>query len=118
VNLKTNAERSFLLCSMFESEVFVWLLMDQWQHPFTDDDEYRANLLENAAAVLDSARSGATHEFIAGLPPKDMNLIAAIWYAESCAFSEEATNSEKRDDWLRNIRRKFPSCFCDSDQFL
>lgn len=115
---ETNAERSFVLCSMFESEVLIWLLLKHWHHPFANNGEYRTSLLENATAVLDAARSGESIELIPELPSKDMNLIAAIWYAEMCTLAENDAESEKRNDFLRSVRRQFPSCFCDSDQFL
>jgi len=34
---KTNAERSLAICSLFESELLLWLLLRQWERPFAED---------------------------------------------------------------------------------
>ena len=51
----SNAERSLAICSLFESEVLVWLLLRSWDHPLAEDADFRNQLLETAAAVLDTA---------------------------------------------------------------
>ena len=65
-NPGSNAERALAICSLFESEVLIWLLLRTWQHPFAEDATYRNELLESATAVLDEyflldLRSGDWH---------------------------------------------------------
>lgn len=115
------AQRSFLICNLFESEILVWLLLRNWNHPLAEDEEYRSNLLEAATSVLDAAATpGCTEVFISELPARDMNLIAAIWYAESCALQQpdstkNANQRQLRKEWLNHIRKFLPSCFCPAD---
>jgi len=119
----SNAERSLTICSLFESEVLVWLLLRNWHHPLTDDGEFRNQLLETATSVLDTAATGPQDSvFIEGLPASDMNLIAAIWYAENRALEDSETESGGdrgvRVRWLEAVRRALPSCFCPQDRLL
>ena len=116
----SNAERSRAICSLFESEVLVWLLLRNWHHPLAEDGDFRNQLLETAAAVLDTAATGPRNSvFIEGLPASDMNLIAAIWYAENRALEDLETESggdrRARLRWLEAVRRAVPSCFCPQD---
>lgn len=116
----SNAERSKAICSLFESEVFVWLLLRNWHHPFAEDIEFRNGLLETATEVLNTAAAGPKESiFIEGMPAKDMNLIAAIWYVENLALEDSATQSpedyQARLEWLGSVRRALPSCFCPQD---
>jgi len=115
-----NAEKSLTLCSLFESEVFVWLVLKNWNHPFAEDVGYRTALLETATEVLMTASTQGIHQtFVQGLPAQDMNLIAALWYAENRALEEETSISTNeladRVQWMENIRRTLPSCFCPVD---
>jgi hypothetical protein len=117
---KSNAERSRAICSLFESEVLVWLLLRNWDHPFSEDIEFRNGLLETAAEVLNTAAARPQVSlFIEGLPATDMNLIAAIWYAENLAIEdskdETPENYQARLKWLGSVRRALPSCFCPQD---
>jgi len=117
----SNAERSLAICSLFESEVLVWLLLRNWDHPLAEDGDFRNQLLETATAVLDTAATGPRNSvFIEGLPAPDMNLIAAIWYAENRALEDMETESggarEARLRWLDAVRRGLPSCFCPQDR--
>src|SRR3990172_2174258 len=117
----SNAERSLAISSLFESEVLVWLLLRNWHHPLAEDGEFRNELLATATAVLDTAATGPPNSvFIEGLPPPDMNLIAAIWYAENQALHAPETESGRdpraRLRWLEAVRRALPSCFCPQDR--
>lgn len=117
---ESNAARSFAICSLFESEVLIWLMLHNWKHPLTEDDDFRNQLLETATAVLEEAASGPRHNvFIEGLPAADMNLIAAVWYAEHRALDDLATmprkQREARVQWLAAVRHALPSCFCPQD---
>lgn len=119
----STAELSLAMCSLFESEILVWLLLKQWTHPYSEDETFRISLLETATDVLRSASEAghAEAEFIVGLPNTDMNLVAAIWYAENVALEERdaiSTDLERgqREAWLDKLRKTFPSCFCPSDR--
>ncbi|HUT95513.1 MAG TPA: hypothetical protein VMY37_39020 [Thermoguttaceae bacterium] len=116
----SNAERSLAICSLFESEVLVWLLLRNWHHPLAEDDDFRNQLLETATAVLDTAAHGPRNSvFIEGMPASDMNLVAALWYAENRALEDlQIESSEEhgaRLRWLEAVRRGLPSCFCPQD---
>jgi hypothetical protein len=116
----SNAERSKVICSLFESEVLVWLLLRNWNHPLAEDIEFRNDLLETATEVLNSAATSSKEAiFIEGLPATDMNLIAAIWYAENVSLEDSRTASPEKHkarlDWLESVRRSLPSCFCPQD---
>jgi hypothetical protein len=81
-----NAERCLAICALFESELLSWLMLKNWNHPLSDDREYRSQLLERATEVLSAAanqRDDTT--FVEGVPASDMNLVAAIWYVECLA---------------------------------
>ena len=115
-----NADKSLIICSLFESEILVWLVLKNWNHPLAEDAEYRTILLETATDVLAAAASQGTHHtFIEGLAAQDMNLIAALWYAENRALEEVASTSTDelagRVQWMENIKRTLPSCFCPID---
>ncbi len=103
---------------LFESELLVELMLRYWKHPFADDSDFRNNLLETAAEALRLSIAGKS--LIDTLQPKDMNLVAAVWYAEwsSVAGDVQVTEAERinRENWLNIVRRALPSCFCDPDQ--
>ena len=116
----SNAARSLAACSLFESELLIWLMLCNWRHPLAENGDFRSELLETAAAVLDEAASGpGENVFIEGLPAADMNLIAAIWYAEHQSLADVSTKSpeehQARLRWLAAVRRALPSCFCPQD---
>ena len=117
---QSNAERSLTICNLFESEVLVWLLLRNWSHPFTEDSDYRNELLEATTEILSAAATQGNHEsYIDGLPNCDMNFIAALWYGEFMAIQNaEADRSKDVDEqrrWLTEMRQTFPSCFCAVD---
>jgi hypothetical protein len=112
--MKNNAEKSLEITSLFEAEVFVRLMLWRWNHPLADDVEFANALLENAASALRDASQG--EQLIQSVPATDLNLIAALWYAESCAVQEEGADPntlKERKAWLSAVRRALPSCFCD-----
>ena len=115
-----NAEKSLILCSLFESEILVWLILRNWGHPLAENGEYRTAILETATEVLyTAAQHDANQVFIEGMPSRDMNLIAALWYAENRALEERDSVLDEefnaRLQWMDNIRRSLPSCFCPAD---
>ncbi len=116
---ESNARRSLAICSLFESELLVRLIMQHWQHPLADHQEFRDQLLETATNVLDAAANDSRCSFISGMPASDMNLISAIWYAEHRAIEDARLNASEELDgrvrWLNTIRRSLPSCFCPQD---
>ncbi len=98
----------------------MWLLLRNWHHPLAEDEDFRVQLLETATAVLDTAAKGARDcVFIEGMPASDMNLVAALWYAENRALEDVQNESGEeiaaRLDWLEAVRRGLPSCFCPQD---
>lgn len=112
--MKSNAEKSLEITSLFEAEIFVRLLLWRWQHPFADDEDFANGLLENASDALRNASQG--QQLIEGVPPMDLNFIAAVWYAEQCAVEQAGPDPETieaRNAWLSAVRRALPSCFCD-----
>jgi len=119
---RSNAEASLAICSLFESEILLRLMMRHWQHPRADDDDFQTQLLEAATEVLKAACVDQDQVFIVGLPASAMNFVAAIWYAENLALEELKTSHETEEmaarvKWLDSIRRAFPSCFCDPIEF-
>lgn len=119
---ESNAERSLVLCSLFESEILVWLLLRHWQHPYSEDAHFRSGLLESATEVLASAKD-TDQVFIEGIPARDMNLVAALWYAENCALADpdsmvDPAEHAQRVAWLDSVKRSLPSCFCSQDDLL
>jgi hypothetical protein len=114
INLKSVAEKCLEITSLFEAELLVRLMLRNWSHPFADDEEFANGLLEDASEALRNAIRG--EQLIEGLPAADLNFIAAVWYAEDCAVTQEVLNSETimaRRNWLSTVRRALPSCFCN-----
>ena len=115
-----NAVKSLAICPLCESELLIWLMLRNWNHPLAEDSEYRLQLLESATEVLIAAvDQGDNQVFVKGVPAKDMNLIAAIWYAESLAVENlrpaEDEQFNARAQWLNKITQALPSCFCAVD---
>jgi hypothetical protein len=112
--MKSIAERSLELTSLFEAEIFVRLMLWRWGHPLADDEEFANGLLEGAAEALRYAVGGET--LIEGIPSTDLNFVAAVCYAEQCAVEtsgEDPDTLEARKTWLATVRRTLPSCFCN-----
>lgn len=117
---RTNAARSLSICYLFESEILVWLLLRNWNHPFADDSEYRNDLLESTTELLTTASTQGNQEsYIEGMSDRDMNFIAALWYSEFMSLQHADTErSQEADDrrrWLSEVRQTLPSCFCAVD---
>ena len=117
---ESNAARSFAFCSMFESELLTLLMLRNWNHPLAEDEDHRSQLLETATEVLKAASEGPEDQvFVAEMPARDMNLVSAIWYVEYLALQDtESSNDpgiEQRRQWLNEVRRTLPACFCPVD---
>lgn len=114
----TIAERSLGVTGLFESELLVELMLRFWQHPFADDAEYRSFLLETAVEALRASVGNAT--LFTDIDPKNVNLVAAIWYSEASLIPEveqqRADQIVERKAWLDKVRRALPSCFCNPDR--
>jgi hypothetical protein len=110
------AKRCLAICPLFEAELLLELMLRNWGHPFAPEEPFRQNLLESATELLILASDDScTEVFIEGLPTNEMNFVAAIWYIEWCAVQDESLEQDRRREWLNNIRRALPSCFCPSD---
>ena len=112
--MKTVAEKSLDMTSLFEAELFVRLLLGKWNHPLAEDEEFANGLLEGAASALRDACAG--QQLMEDLPASDLNFVAAVWYAEQCTVDIGGSDVEQIDGrraWLQAIRRSVPSCFCN-----
>src|SRR5262249_20700549 len=111
------AEESLRLTGLFEAELLVELMLRHWQHPYADVVDFRQDLLEAAAGVLKASVAG--QGILEEVAPEKMNLVAAVWYAESSSLDAEPDQSDdnyrRRRSWTETIRRSIPSCFCDPD---
>ena len=74
----------------------------------------------NGKSRLDEAKARAI-ELIEGLPPDQMNLVSAIWFAEWNRIENDSDLSHHErtavETWLATLRRSVPACFCDQ-QYL
>jgi hypothetical protein len=104
--------------ALFEAEVLAQLMLDRWEHPLATDRSLASQLVDLASDALQAARDGTV--FIEGLNPKDMSFIAAVWYVEwATVTGEPAIDPDgSRMRWLEQVRRTFPSCFCDPEDLL
>jgi hypothetical protein len=102
---------------MFEAELLVALMLERWKHPLSMDQEFQAQLLESAAEVLRASLAGG--KLIAELDPQNVNLVAAICYAELATLAADRDirpqERSEREAWVDMVRRSVPSCFCDPD---
>lgn len=116
---KRIAKTSLNFTGLYESELLVELMLRYWNHPNADDADFRNSLLETAAEALRAAVAG--QPLIEGIPPGQMNLVSAIWFAEWNRIENDTdVSGEERTvvvAWLATIRRSVPACFCDQ-QFL
>jgi len=115
------ASDAFRFCGTFESELLVKLMLRQWNHPFAVDAEYSNNLLERAAEQAQAAMSGRS--VYEGLPAEQTNFVACLWSAESDAIAADSPHMrgdviDARIEWLEQVRKFLPSCFCSQDRLL
>jgi hypothetical protein len=109
------AKQCLAFSGLFEAELLLQLMLRYWAHPLAADDEFRHNLLENAAEVL--RLSVARRRVMEDIPPKHMNFVAAVWYVEWSAVSTGAEDPQgQRQAWLDKLRQAIPSCFCPPDR--
>jgi hypothetical protein len=73
-------EESLRCAGLYEAELLLELMLRFWQHPRAQDEDFRNELLEQAAEAL--RRSSSGERLLEDVPPGDMNLVAALWYAE------------------------------------
>lgn len=101
----------------FEYELLVELMLRFWQHPLASDSEFSHGMMESIASVLQSSKHG--EGLIDGLPPLQMNIVAAAWYVETVTLSTatdiSADERTRREQWLNAIKRALPSCFASRD---
>jgi len=112
------AKACLQLTGLFEAELLTELILRFWNHPLADDPSFRSSLLEAASAALRASIDG--ERLFEDLEPKNVNLVAALWYAESIAMSgEQGSNDPQlglRRKWLDTLLRALPSCFCNPDE--
>jgi hypothetical protein len=113
-------KKSLEMLGLFEAEVLLELMLRYWKHPLADDEEFRNDLLESAAEVLRASLEG--ERLIAALPPDQMNLIAAYWYAENSQLPTTRTVDDeilsRRIEWVKQVEKSLPSCFCPPDRLF
>lgn len=116
--MRSIAERSLELTSLFEAEVFIQLMLKRWDHPFAEDVDFANSLLEDASNALRDALGGI--QLMENLPAPNLNFVAAVWYAEHSSVEVGGADSEMdpqiieaRKTWLASVRHALPSCFCD-----
>jgi len=104
---------------LFEGELLIELMLRYWHHPLAEESEYRNDLVDSAAEVIQASING--EKLLEDLPPSQMNFVAAVWYAEWAGLqggSSEIPETEfrQRQAWLQELRRSVPSCFCDQNE--
>jgi len=114
------AKLSLAMTGAFEAELLLSLMLREWKHPLADDRDFQQCLLESAAEILQaSVRGEALFEDLA---PQHVNLVAAIYLAESTSLASDisilADERESCIAWLAAIHRSLPSCYCDPDLLL
>jgi hypothetical protein len=113
----TLTEKCLAFSGLFEAELLIELMLRYWSHPLALDEEFRTALLEGAADALRSCIAG--QQLMEDIPPDQMNLVAAAWYAEWNALSSGVEDPQgQRQLWLDNLRQAIPSCFCRPDRLV
>ncbi len=111
------ARRSLLLTGTFEAELLVTLMLSRWNHPLATDEDFRQNLLESASDMLQASVQG--EKLLEELEPQNVNLVAALCFAEAATLASDQSiiPSERllRQEWIDQVRRFVPSCFCNPD---
>jgi hypothetical protein len=114
VKRQSVAKKCLAFSGLFEAELLLELMLRFWEHPLAADRDFRNELLEGTAEALRSSIAG--QQLIAEIPPAHMNFVAAVWYVEWSAASDETGDAQtKRRVWLDKVRRAVPSCFCAPD---
>jgi hypothetical protein len=109
------AKKCLAFSGLFEAELLIELMLRYWAHPLAANEDFRTGLLEGAAEALRASVVG--QQLMEDIPPKQMNFVAAVWYAEWSTLSNGAQDPKgKRKLWLNKIRRAIPSCFCPPDR--
>lgn len=102
---------------LFEAELLTELMLRFWSHPRADDADFRAAILEATAQVLSASADG--QKLFDELGSRNVNFVAAMWYAESVSLSQESSvddsERQQREHWLEAIAKALPSCFCNPD---
>jgi hypothetical protein len=112
---KSIARKCLELSGLFEVELLVELMLRYWEHPLANDKGFRRSLLEAAVEVLRASDKGEV--LFEDLPPKKVNFVSAIWYAECNSLDTvDQAEAAKREEWLEKVRRAIPSCFCNPEQ--
>lgn len=112
----STAKRCLAMCPLFEAELLLQLMMRNWKHPLAEDEAFRQSLIESATELLIVASDeGCSQEFFDGLPARELNFVAAVWYVEWCGVQDDGKEREARIKWLNDVRRSLPSCFCRGD---
>lgn len=116
---KRIASTSLEFTGLYESELLVQLMLRYWNHPRAEDANFGNDLLELAAESLRAAVAG--HQLIEGLPPDQMNLVSAVWFAEWNRISNDPDLGDDQRTaartWLTTLRHSIPGSFCDQ-QYL
>ncbi|HEV3079696.1 MAG TPA: hypothetical protein VGY66_07950 [Gemmataceae bacterium] len=111
---KSIPARCLAMSGLFEAELLTELMLRYWKHPFAEDVPFRQQLLETAAEVLKASNRG--EKFLEDVPPAEMNLVAALWYAEWNSAAESTGGpAAQRQAWLDSVRKAVPSCFCSQN---
>jgi hypothetical protein len=114
---KRIAQVSLDFTGLYESELLTELMLRFWKHPSADDADFRYTVLETAAEALRASVAGQS--LIEGLPPDQMNIVSAIWFAEFNRIENDPDMSSEEksavEDWLSKLRRSVPACFCDQE---
>jgi hypothetical protein len=102
------------MTGLFEAELLIELMLRYWNHPYADDENFRQQLLESAAQVLEASVRG--ERLFDELAPQNVNVVAAVCFSETTSIVAEPTaDSSAREAWVDQVKRSIPSCFCDPD---
>ena len=110
----TPAEAALEKCEAENWSPVLSLLTD-FDHPLSDDPEFRNEFCAVVRDVLISAAGG--EEFIVGVQPEQMGVATASWVAEWASFGRAIDmpeeESKARETWLSVIHREFSDEFGD-----
>ena len=103
----------FVACS--RQRYLLELMFRYWDHPLAADSEYRDAVLESTTSVLDASINGQC--FFEELDCRDVNFVAAVYFAEAMNPLEESAEAmpslaHQQAQWMERVRKALPSCFC------